>query len=272
MQREAMDQQIAVSGLVRTALVVATKLNLDEFREWCELELKGYRGHDVPRYRQVVGRLQAWNPVQGAYIPVRIDHSATRTALTTRAVAQPVRELEDLCNSKQGTLQMPLSDEVLHQVFGQSESYQLGLTPTVILSSTQVVGVLDAIRNVVLEWALRLERDGILGEGMAFTGDEQDRATHHTYNIRTFTGVLGNVSGGSIHVGDYNSIRKELKEAGVPANERAELEEILDEIPKADPAKKAGLVTKGSEWIARNASSIGTLSDTLRGWFDSFKG
>jgi hypothetical protein len=42
LQRDALDSSVSVLDLLRKALVVATKLNIDEFKEWIELELKGY--------------------------------------------------------------------------------------------------------------------------------------------------------------------------------------------------------------------------------------
>ena len=52
LQRDALDSSVSVLDLLRKALVVATKLNIDEFKEWIELELKGYSGQEtVPDYR-----------------------------------------------------------------------------------------------------------------------------------------------------------------------------------------------------------------------------
>jgi hypothetical protein len=42
LQKDALNSSVSVLDLLRKALVVATKLNIDEFKEWIELELKGY--------------------------------------------------------------------------------------------------------------------------------------------------------------------------------------------------------------------------------------
>ena len=268
-----MDSAVSVVDLVRTALVVATKLEVREFREWCELELRGYNDRNVPPYRRVEGQLKAWNPARGGFMPVMFRDAAAAKALATRAAVQPVGELERAYRDTgpDGTLEMPLTPDVLNEVFAKSPGYQMGMVPTVLLAPTQVFGILDAVRNTVLEWSLRLERDGILGEGMAFSPDEKQRAGQITYNITNFTGVLGNVVAESLQIGDYGAIHGELKRRGVSQDERNELEQILDELPNAPADKRTSLLAQGGEWLKRNAPTIGALSDVIRGWFEALK-
>jgi hypothetical protein len=273
MQQQAMDSSVAVTDLVRTALVVATKLEVQEFREWCELELRGYRDRNVPGYRRVVGELKAWNPVLGGFIPVRFRDAGVARALATRAAVQPLGELERVYRDTgpDGSVQMPLTPDVLNQVFANSPGYQMGMVPTVMLARTQVFGILDAVRNTVLEWSLRLEKDGILGEGMTFSSDEKQKAGQITYNIQNFTGVLGTVTAESLQIGDYVAVHSELKRCGVSQDQRNELEEILDQLPNASPEKRTSLLKRGGQWLKRNAGTIGALSDVFRGWFEAFK-
>jgi hypothetical protein len=276
MQRRAMNRDVTVTDLVRTALVVATKLGVQEFREWSERELNGYADRDVPAYRRVQGQVKAWNPATSGFIPVRFKDEATEKALTTRTVLQPLGELETAYQDtgKDGILQMPFSTALLNELFGHSREYQIGMVPTVILARTQVYGILDAVRNAVLNWSLRLEADGILGEGMTFSQTEKEKAASHhtTYNINNFTGVLGNMSAEAVQIGDFGAIHSELKRRGVPQDQRNELEAILDELPGAVSADKKGmLIAKGGEWLKRNASTIGTLSEVIRGWFEAVK-
>jgi len=81
-------------------------------------------------------------------------------------------------------------------------------------------------------------------------------------------GVLGNVQGETVQVGDFNSIAAELKQKGVPQVERNELENIVDELKTASPEQRKGLIRRGTEWLLRNAANIGKLSDTIRTWFE----
>jgi len=274
MQRLAMDSKARVTDVIRAALVVATKLDIPEFREWCEGELSGSFGKQVPEYRRVRGEIKAWNPVLRQYIPVMMGgNPSLYESLSTKVTTQSIGEIEELHDKTDGggVLQMPFSPEVMDKFFRNTEEYHLGIIPTVLIGPTHLLKILEAVRNTVLNWSLRLERDGILGRGLTFSPDEKRTAEHVTYKIEQFTGVLGSVHATSFQLGDYNTIHAELKRLGVPQRERNDIEEILDRLPKADAKTKKSLITRGGDWLKRNASTIGTLSETIRTWLETFK-
>src|SRR5271154_2225264 len=76
LQRECLDRQTySTLDVLRKALVVAKKLDVTDFQEWIERELKGYGpGDDIPKYRVVKGELKARNPYRG-WIPVVFDNT-----------------------------------------------------------------------------------------------------------------------------------------------------------------------------------------------------
>lgn len=272
LQREAMNPDSRLSDVLRKAIVVATKLKIQDLRVWVELELKGYSNDEkIPSYRKVNGTLKAWNPYNG-WIPVIVRHSEVSEMLSNRKIAQPISELESLVHHKDegGVLQVPLPHDWIMKIFADSKEFRLGMVPTLIVDRSQLVGILDAVRNEILNWSLALEGQGILGDGMSFSIEEVEKAKSTTYNIKSFKGILGNVASSTIQVGDYPSIHSALKEKGVSQKERNELENLLDEIKTAEPSRRQSLVKRGFEWIGRNASTIGTLSNTIKGWFDSF--
>ena len=66
LQAEALKPGVTASDLLRKALVVATKLDVQEMREWILCELDGYpEGQRVPPYREIRGQLMMNNPVRG---------------------------------------------------------------------------------------------------------------------------------------------------------------------------------------------------------------
>ena len=270
LQRQALDSKTRVSDMLRTALVVATKLDISELREWCQRELNGYADHPVPPYRRIKGTIKALNPMRG-WIPVAFPNAELGEQLATRAAVQPVSELEALVAQKgKGALVMSFPQSVLNDIFGDSEEYGLGIVPHVLIGRNQLVGILDSVRTAVLDWTLELEKRGVVGEGMTFTKEEKTKASTVTYNIGTFSGVLGDVQHSAVQVGDYTSISADLKRLGVTKEERHELEEVLDDLPAAHGEKKAALLTRGANWLMRNASAIGTLSNTVRGWLEHY--
>jgi len=56
------------------------------------------------------------------------------------------------------------------------------------VSTATVAGVLDEVRNVILKWAMKLEQDGILGEGLSFTLKERETASK--MNVNNFFGSV----------------------------------------------------------------------------------
>ncbi len=53
---------------------------------------------------------------------------------------------------------------------------------------------------------IELEKRGIKGEDMNFDEKEKESATHQTFNIQKFTGVLGNITNSQVTLYDYSSV------------------------------------------------------------------
>lgn len=69
--------------------------------------------------------------------------------------------------------------------------------------------MLDTVRNIILEWALKLEEDGILGEGLSFSNEEKQQASKHNYTVNNF---YGNSSGIQIQQHTSNSTQTIINE------------------------------------------------------------
>ena len=66
LQADCLDNNVAVSALLRKSLVVSTKLKITDFREWCQLEINGYTDLiTTPEYRKIHGEIKAHNPYYG---------------------------------------------------------------------------------------------------------------------------------------------------------------------------------------------------------------
>lgn len=189
LQREALDQDIPVSDLLRKALVVARKLKLSEFQEWIENELNGYKGK-VPEYRMATGQIRGWNPYNG-WIPLMFEDPREGEALSRRATGQSIAELEDLVRqgSKSSTLHMPYPQEIQRRL---SKGFGYETEVSLFVGRSSIVKVIDAVRNIILNWALKLEEEGILGEGLSFSDDEKAVAVQSPQNINNFYGSVQN--------------------------------------------------------------------------------
>src|SRR5215831_266436 len=138
------------------------------------------------------------------------------------------------------------------------------LVQRVVFSGIVFKGMIEAVRERLLDWSLELEKGRITGENMSFDEQEKQAAQSQIFNIQHFTGVLGNVSHANVNVYDYSSIYQQLKQWNVPQSERNELENILDELKTSPPEKKPSLIEKGKAWIVRNQEFIGAGANIVR--------
>jgi hypothetical protein len=115
--------------------------------------------------------------------------------LSQKRISQAVGEIEDLVSNKdkEDLLTISFPPEILNQLRQDDD-----LVPELIIGKAQVFGILEGVRNVILEWSLKLEKDGILGEGLTFSKEEKRIAATATYHIQTFTGPVGAVAGRDI--------------------------------------------------------------------------
>lgn len=203
LQSDALDKTIPVTDLLRKALVVARKLKIKEFEQWIQQELEGYKDSaDVPEYRIVHGQVKAWNPARG-WQAVFFEDVKEAKIYSKRASGQRVAEIEALLEDKSvKSYQMPFQKDIEQRL---RKSLEFDTSVTLMTSSTNLVRTLDAVRNIILNWSLKLEEDGILGEGMSFTEDEKSEVANHSYVITNF---YGDVLGSQIQSGTEGSTQE----------------------------------------------------------------
>lgn len=259
-----------ISEVLRKALIVATKLKVEDFRVWISDELTGYvgKGKEIPKYRFVRGHLVGQTPFSNQ-MPLRFHDSETESACSTIPLAESAAELERLAQSEQFvTVLFPAN--IVNIIRSGFPGYEF--LPQLLVPAIAVQGICDKIRTIILEWSLKLEHEGILGEGMSFSDDEKRKAAAtpniHIENITNFTGHLGgNITADTVQIGNYSSMHEQLKDAGVSQAERNQLEDILDALKKAKPEDKPPLLKQGMEWVNKNKVALGTLAVQLTAWF-----
>jgi hypothetical protein len=228
LQRDALDSKVAVSDLLRKAKVVAIKLDLGEFLFWVEKELNGYgtTEGELPPYRLIKGETKGWNPYHG-WVPVIFSDIESQNLLVRRGVNQPVGELDDLMRSSdKGTFQIDFNPEAKNAIM---EAVQMQTDIKFMLGRSAIAGILEAVRNTILDWSLKLEKEGILGEGLSFSKEEHEKAqnTHTNYtigNIEHFAGSIGNLG---------NSSKVEVKQ--VNAGSKDDVVQLLKQIRQYSP-------------------------------------
>ena len=200
LQHEAYSQETSVSVLIRKAYTVARKLGITEFVEWSEKEMNGYKDRgDLPQYRVVNGYLKAFNPYNGyipAYFPKEIDE-----LLNNRAIFSSISEVEQYIvqgNENNGVMMYKFDSQTQMKLMSMSNvDFEVSLHIPV----TQFSKIVDSVRNVLLEWTLKLEEEGILGENMTFNDEEKKAATH----IPSVTNIIGTMVNSQLQQNSNNS-------------------------------------------------------------------
>lgn len=184
LQREALNTSVSITDLLRKALIVARKLAITEFKEWIDLELKGYSDiSQIPQYRMVRGQVKYFNPLYGGWTKIIIDDIQLAVELSKRNIYQPVGEIESLLKRDDTTpsFEMPFPPNL---EISLRKVYDLPVIPSFFIDRGSCFRILESVRNIILEWTLKLEGNSILGEGMTFSREEKEAASTITYNIK----------------------------------------------------------------------------------------
>jgi hypothetical protein len=267
LQRDALDESVAVSNLLRRALVVGRKLGISDFEQWARKELDGYsREDDLPKYRKVVGVLMGSNQFH-SWAPIAADENAL-DQFTHRSILEPLPQLESTLEAGKAELRFemalsPAQQSKLMKACRGLDRFALFMPPGVL------AGILSGARNTVLNWALGLEKQGIVGEGMAFTQKEREVAAtmvpsvvnniNHFYGNGGQSQVMTNSPGG----------RQTIKNSGVdPEAVRSLIADIKREqanlqLSKADRAELAAEIATVEAQLTSPKPKHSIITDSL---------
>jgi hypothetical protein len=191
----AQDENTSLLELLRRTRVIAAKLKIPELEAWVKKETAGYTGPraEIPNYRRIPCELKAINVARG-WIPVILgDQGEVAEHFATFFMAQSVAEIDALLKSGNGTAMSSVDPEE-HAMLATLLP-QLGRTQVArVFGKASLNGVLEAIRDRVLEAALELDAKGVSGEGLSFTAEEMAKAAAVT------TSIVNNIYGHNANI------------------------------------------------------------------------
>lgn|GEM_PF-3231461 len=205
-QREASDNSVSVTQLLRHVKMASSKLNLPAVEEWVEHELRGYPDeHKVPRYRVLGCTPMAHSVYQGWRLMALGSEEQVNKLFQLILFDKPVAEVESVANSKPPIL--ITYPEFLERMTVPHMSGVDRIAAQV--DTSKFFSILDGVRDRALDWALELENAGVTGEGMSFTLREREaaqsvtnifigdnaRQNNHSTDNSTNTVVRGNLFG-----------------------------------------------------------------------------
>jgi len=267
----ASDSHTSVSELLRKALVVATKLKIGSIQSWLHFEINGYRhAKRIPIYRLAAVHVMARGFLGCQHVIIRDRQLAE--ACGHAPIFNSVAELERGISDKENweaAFPPEIAAQITQGMIFPGQAFQQ-------IPSNELTRILETVRGIILQWALKLEQDGITGDGMKFSNEEENKAAQSpvVQHIQNFVNgdasVVGNIQAHNVNIGDYGSIRESLKEAGFTREQRNELEDILDDLKKAKEEDKPGIVQRGMDWVKKNKTALtalGALGAKIAGWF-----
>lgn len=210
LQQEVLKPDCDILNALRKAHLIATKLKLREFDTWIQLELNGYSYQDsasIPQYRNVKGILKAFNPYHG-WITAQCPDDELEKMICEQKLWQSIGEIQELYyqgSKDQFLYQFPAGKmEAISALFETPVPMQFALH----ISKHLLKSIIEKVKNCLLEWTIRLEAEGILGENMRFSQEETNMAKEIPQQINNYYGTVvnGDVSQSQVVSGDHNSI------------------------------------------------------------------
>ncbi len=262
----ATDNQQPLTVLLRQCVVLSYEVNNERLRAWANDELKGYSdAATVPEYRIIsagatglfVG--SGWVRCEQGIPSVAMEKEHRKWAEVVE-MADSVGTLEDMVTSasKDSQIEFGWDDNlVLFYRDKLMPGWRL-LSARQVVPKSAIAGMLDTIRTSVLNLALELKSE--IGESDAdLTKIKPNSAEAEKVNSIVLTQIFGgtvymaggqqNVNVQNIAVGNWEDLKKVLKESGIDEKEVTELSQALQQ-----DNKTMGATVK--EWISRNSGKV----------------
>ncbi|MBI4222552.1 MAG: hypothetical protein HY607_07695 [Planctomycetes bacterium] len=256
-QETAIDSDIDISVLLRKCKVLAARLGNQEFKNWVESELNGYKKKDdLPEYRilSVISKGHFsggfGSGLRNADIPMFCMPESTREALSHSYMMQPIAEIQSLVASSNGsTLQEPWSPDFVAVVGQDIYQYMNCMQAWKVIPHASLVGIIDAVRNRILSFVLEIEGEAPdAGEAPLNTNPIPQEKVSQVFNTY-ISGNVQNVSTGShnvSHAGDFRIVENDLEallsyleENGVGGKDLDGLRSAIRDDKNGNPEEKA---------------------------------
>lgn len=271
-----------VATLLRQVKILSSRTGTASLATWVGQELSGYADDEnVPTYRgpfqvrplgHFVGGFGA--EVRNAQIPPStLPHELREGQLFNLVLEQGIRQIEEWSKAEHTAFAWPADTIPLYNHLVSTGAAQrivrsdMGLVEVhYAVTASTFVGVLDAVRNKVLDLALDLERVAPLAGQPDAPREQQGLAVaaihnhfHAVSNVAINSVGTSQVVVGPPRPGDVDSLIRYLGAAGVPA---ASLQELTDAAAAdvADPGTGTGKQSwaRTRAWLTHAATDTGT--------------
>ena len=185
------DHKYSVSDLLRHCLIIAKKLKQKEAILWINQELEGYEDKDqLPNYRLISMSVKFYNPMYG-WCPLTVLDKTILDTLNKMAIRQKISEIESLSSASKGVLFSPPYEAkkmFLSEIpFDSDIAYET--------NAIALTGIIDSVKNRMLEWILLLEENSIVDVENVFSDQHIQKAEKlSTQVVNNFYGNNNKIS------------------------------------------------------------------------------
>lgn len=168
-QMEAVDGDYDLASLLRNCRVLAQRLNNSDLKQWVVNELDGYGTEaELPSYRVLSQALLLGHyfgafgaEVRNVQIPTSAVLEEFREHVVGVRFTQGVREIqEQIANSEKGALRIAVPPEAHAAIQNTQIREDMVLGSVIkIVSTSFLQGILDTVRNRILNFTLELESE-----------------------------------------------------------------------------------------------------------------
>lgn len=295
-QDEAVSGKVGIATVLRRCRVLAARLESAPLEKWIRHESDGYpTGAKLPHYRILPMRLLGTfcgpfgSGLENGEIPISSVPKEFRERCTTYKCVESISAIEaTLSHAKDGSLSVPIPPDVVrvfsHKVYRDMHC----ISAHGRFSQNQLVQILDNVRNKVLDFALKIEKeDADAGEGISGKSSLSPAAVTNVFNTTILggsVGAVGNVKATTINAynvtqGDMNSLRAALSAEGIDGTDIADLEAAIADEPTV--ASDGSFRPKVAAWIGKMTGkaasgawniAVGAAGSLLAGAIQAFYG
>ncbi|WEX86128.1 hypothetical protein PZN02_002386 [Sinorhizobium garamanticum] len=265
-QRDAISDTTPASTLLRKCLVLAHNLDSNLLEDWVRHELNGYpKDVEVPDYRRIPMHFKANltnlvytvtnQPVPQALVAKAAGDSDIGTFKCRQAIAtiseDKIKDSDTLVVNFDNYALVLERKGIFDSSYNVSQFW--GEVP-----SPSVLGIVDAVRNRVLEFALALSKKypnaGEVG-GITMKEPSVEKTVNQIFNttINGNAGVVGNADNATVNItvnqGNFGDLRQQLMRQGIGEDDIKELEAAITSEPQIGADKKYG--PKVGQWVGK---------------------
>ena len=181
-----------IVNILRKAHFIASTLNLTDFDKWIMSELNGYpTPNDCPEYRILHCDLYAFNQFNG-WMPTVFRNTELENLISITKMNNSISQIISMSEQEGDKLMSEILGELLlllNECFNTSNTRF-----ALFVSKTSIMDIIEKVKTTVLDWTIKLESEGILGENTTFSEQEKQVAATIPQTINNYYGNTNIVS------------------------------------------------------------------------------